>query len=52
MRRLTRPLVGLAVALASVSAPAAEHNWKMQTEWGGGPLMDSAPRPLPRRSSS
>jgi hypothetical protein len=35
-------LAGLAavfgVVLAAVPAVAAEHNWKMQTEWGGGPL--------------
>ena len=34
-------LAGAACALALAgSAAAAEHNWKMQTEWGGGPLME------------
>ena len=34
-------LVGMAaVALAPTGAVSAEHNWKMQTEWDGGPLMD------------
>ena len=28
------------LALVATPAIAAEHNWKMQTEWGGGPLMD------------
>ena len=34
---------GMAAALLITSAAparAAEHNWKMQTEWGGGPLME------------
>ena len=34
---------GLSAALlAAPTMPAlgAEHNWKMQTEWGGGPLME------------
>lgn len=30
----------LALAMAAQSAMAAEHNWKMATSWGGGPLMD------------
>jgi len=47
MRRslgLSLAAAGLA-ASALLTAPAtsvraAEHNWKMQTEWGGGPLME------------
>ena len=40
---LSLAAAGLAVALLAAPgrpALAAEHNWKMQTEWGGGPLME------------
>ena len=42
MRRIIKAsLLSVAVAMLGISAAsAAEHNWKMQTEWGGGPLMD------------
>jgi hypothetical protein len=29
-----------ALAAAGSPAIAADHNWKLQTEWGGGPLME------------
>ena len=29
-----------AILLPAGASLGAEHNWKMQTEWGGGPLMD------------
>ena len=32
--------LGLGVALAAGTAGAAEHNWKMPTSWGGGPLQE------------
>ncbi len=30
----------LVLALSAATARAAEHNWRMATSWGGGPLMD------------
>src|SRR5690606_15251329 len=30
----------LGLALSAATARAAEHNWRMATSWGGGPLMD------------
>jgi TRAP-type mannitol/chloroaromatic compound transport system substrate-binding protein len=39
MKKMT--MLGAAVALsAATTAQAAEHNWKMATGWGGGPLME------------
>jgi len=43
--KLGLSLAGAGLAVAMLAAPAthalaAEHNWKMQTEWGGGPLME------------
>jgi TRAP-type mannitol/chloroaromatic compound transport system substrate-binding protein len=40
-----RALAVLSAAVAAaltlpIAARAAEHNWRMQTEWAGGPLMD------------
>ena len=35
-----RGTAGAALLAAPLPAQAAEHNWKMQTEWGGGPLME------------
>ncbi len=32
--------MGLAVAMMATPALAAEHNWKMPTDWGGGPLQE------------
>src|SRR5262245_51244833 len=36
----TVALMAAALTAPAASAFGAEHNWKMQTEWGGGPLMD------------
>ena len=45
MRRIMKAgMLSVAVAMLGIpAASAAEHNWKMQTEWGGGPLMDLGP---------
>lgn len=33
-------LVAAVIAFAALPATAAEHNWKMPTSWGGGPLQE------------
>ena len=46
-------LAALAVAftamVVSKSVLAAEHNWKMATSWGGGPLMDIGAKAFAKR---
>ena len=46
-------LVALAIALTAMvvskSVLAAEHNWKMATSWGGGPLMDIGAKAFAKR---
>lgn len=35
-----KPVLALSLMLPGAAALAAEHNWKMATSWGGGPLME------------
>ncbi len=46
-------LVALTIALTAMvvskSVLAAEHNWKMATSWGGGPLMDIGAKAFAKR---
>ena len=40
LKKLTMLGAAAALVVTAASAQAAEHNWKMATSWGGGPLME------------